>query len=72
MSDNEPCFICRGQAVHAIAVPVGEDAEFIDVYSVHVCSACFAFHEEIADQIRQHIADRQHDDRLGLRASGPG
>jgi len=53
MSDPEPCFICRGRAVHAIAVPVGEDAEFIDVYSVHVCSACFAFHEEIADQIRQ-------------------
>ncbi len=62
MSDPEPCFICRAQAVQAIAVPVGEDAQFIDVYSVHVCGACFAFHEEIADQIRQHIADHQHED----------
>ncbi len=61
MSDNEPCFICRGRAIHAIAVPVpggGDD----DVYVVHVCGACFAFHEEIADQIRQHIADHQHED----------
>jgi hypothetical protein len=65
MSEPEPCFICRGQAAHAIAVPVGEDGEFIDVYSVHVCSTCFAFHEEIADQIRQHIADRQHEDGRG-------
>jgi len=57
MSNNEPCFICRGRAVHAIAVPVGEDAEFIHVYAVHVCGACSSFHEEIADRIRQYIAD---------------
>jgi hypothetical protein len=46
-------------------VPGGEDAEFIQVYAVHVCGACFAFHEEIADQIRQHIADRQPRVRRG-------
>jgi hypothetical protein len=65
MSNNEPCSICRGRAVHSIAVPVGEDAEFIQVYAVRVCGACFAFHEEIADQIRQHIADRQPRVRRG-------
>jgi hypothetical protein len=65
MSDAEPCFICRGRAIHTITVPVGEGAEFIDVYAVHVCGTCFAFHEEIADQIRQHIADRQHNDGRG-------
>ncbi len=64
MSNNEPCFICRGRSVHAIAVPVpgGEDD---DVYTVHVCGACFAFHDEIEDQIQQYIANRQHEDGRG-------
>jgi hypothetical protein len=68
MSDK-PCFICRGRSVFAIAVQVGEDAEFLHVYKVDVCGACFSFHKEIADRIHQYIADHQHEDGSGEEAS---
>jgi hypothetical protein len=64
MSADKPCFICRGRAVWAIAVPAGgEDDEL--VYAVDVFRTSAVLHEVIAQRIRQHLAGRQHEDGRG-------